>query len=210
MQGTRESKMKKTENQFFYGWWIVLALMAVSGSALALTITTFNIYLNAFTQQAGISATQFALCSTIINITVMLFSPKVGKILQAHTQKALLFFLTGFCLSYATFSMVSSIAALYATAALFGFFSTGLTFIPPNILVNRWFAEKKGLAMSIALSGSAFFGMALSKYITYCIFFHVSHLFLFKLFRGLLHPHYTKVNLLNHHLMTWNHLQYLV
>ena len=98
MQGTRESKMKKTENQFFYGWWIVLALMAVSGSALALTITTFNIYLNAFTQQAGISATQFALCSTIINIAVMLFSPKVGKILQAHTQKALLFFLTGFCL----------------------------------------------------------------------------------------------------------------
>lgn len=169
MQGTRESKMKTTENQFFYGWWIVLALMAVSGSALALTITTFNIYLNAFTQQAGISATQFALCSTIINITVMLFSPKVGKILQAHTQKALLFFLTGFCLSYAAFSMVSSIAALYVTAALFGFFSTGLTFIPPNILVNRWFAEKKGLAMSIALSGSAFFGMALSKYITYCI-----------------------------------------
>ena len=161
--------MKKTSNPFFYGWWIVLALMAVSGTAIALTITTFNIYLNAFTQQAGISATQFALCSTIINITVMLFSPKVGKILQAHTQKALFFFLTGFCLSYAAFSMVSSIMALYVTAALFGFFSTGLTFIPPNILVNRWFAEKKGLAMSIALSGSAFFGMVLSKYITYCI-----------------------------------------
>lgn len=161
--------MKKTSNPFFYGWWIVLALMAVSGTAIALTITTFNIYLNAFTQQAGISATQFALCSTIINITVMLFSPKVGKILQAHTQKALLFFLTGFCLSYAAFSMVSSITALYITASLFGFFSTGLTFIPPNILVNRWFAEKKGLAMSIALSGSAFFGMVLSKYITYCI-----------------------------------------
>lgn len=159
----------KGTNKIFYGWWIVLALMIVSGSALALTITTFNIYLNAFTQNVGISATQFALCSTIINITVMLFSPKVGKILQQHTKKALLIFLTGFCLSYAAFSIAHNIFSLYLVAALFGFFSTGLTFIPPTVLVNRWFIEKKGLAMSIALSGSAFFGMFLSKYITYCI-----------------------------------------
>ncbi|WP_227552694.1 hypothetical protein [Acinetobacter albensis] len=69
-------------NKLFYGWWVVLALMVVSGTAIALTITTFNIYLNPFTQSMGISPTQFALCSTIINITVMLFSPKVGKILQ--------------------------------------------------------------------------------------------------------------------------------
>lgn len=156
-------------NKFFYGWWIVLALMAVSGTAIALTITTFNIYLNQFTQSIGISPTQFALCSTIINITVMIFSPKVGKFLQEHTQKALLIFLTGFCLSYAAFSIATNIYILYVVAALFGFFSTGLTFMPPNILVNRWFIHKKGLAMSIALSGSAIFGMILSPFITYCI-----------------------------------------
>ncbi|WP_445660755.1 MFS transporter [Acinetobacter sp. F16] len=159
----------KDSNKFFYGWWIVLALMAVSGTAIALTITTFNIYLNQFTQSIGISPTQFALCSTIINITVMIFSPKVGKFLQAHTKKALLIFLTGFCLSYAAFSIATNIYILYVVAALFGFFSTGLTFMPPNILVNRWFIQKKGLAMSIALSGSAIFGMILSPFITYCI-----------------------------------------
>lgn len=156
-------------NKFFYGWWIVFALMAVSGTAIALTITTFNIYLNQFTQSIGISPTQFALCSTIINITVMIFSPKVGKILQEHTKKALLIFLTGFCLSYAAFSIATNIYILYIVAALFGFFSTGLTFMPPNILVNRWFVQKKGLAMSVALSGSAIFGMILSPFITYCI-----------------------------------------
>ncbi|TCB55660.1 MFS transporter [Acinetobacter terrestris] len=159
----------KDSNKFFYGWWIVLALMAVSGTAIALTITTFNIYLNQFTQSIGISPTQFALCSTIINITVMIFSPKVGKFLQQHTKKALLIFLTGFCLSYAAFSIATNIYILYVVAALFGFFSTGLTFMPPNILVNRWFIQKKGLAMSIALSGSAIFGMILSPFITYCI-----------------------------------------
>lgn len=159
----------KEKSHFFYGWWIVFALMVISGSALALTITTFNIYLNAFTKAVNISATQFALCSTIINITVMIFSPKVGKLLQNHTKKALFIFLTGFCLSYAAFSLVHNVATLYVVAALFGFFSTGLTFMPPNILVNRWFIEKKGVAMSIALSGSAIFGMLLSKYITYCI-----------------------------------------
>lgn len=159
----------KDSNKFFYGWWIVFALMAVSGTAIALTITTFNIYLNQFTQSIGISPTQFALCSTIINITVMIFSPKVGKILQEHTKKALLIFLTGFCLSYAAFSIATNIYILYIVAALFGFFSTGLTFMPPNILVNRWFVQKKGLAMSVALSGSAIFGMILSPFITYCI-----------------------------------------
>lgn len=41
--------------------------------------------------------------------------------------------------------------------------------MPPTILVNRWFIKKKGLAMSIALSGSAIFGMILSPFITYCI-----------------------------------------
>lgn len=159
----------KDSSKVFYGWWIVLVLLAVSGTALSLTITTFNIYLNQFTQSVGITPTQFALCSTIINITVMIFSPKVGKILQQHTKKTLLVFLTGFCLSYAAFSLASNIYVLYLVAALFGFFSTGLTFMPPTILVNRWFIKKKGLAMSIALSGSAIFGMILSPFITYCI-----------------------------------------
>lgn len=49
----------KESTKIFYGWWIVIALMAVSGSALALTITTFNIYLNAFTKEVGLSATQY-------------------------------------------------------------------------------------------------------------------------------------------------------
>ena len=161
--------MMRESKKIFYGWWIVLALMAISGSALALTITTFNIYLNAFTKEMGISATQFALCSTIINITVMLFSPKVGKFIQHHTKKALFIFLIGFCISYAAFSIATNVMTLYVIAAFFGFFSTGLTFIPSTVLVNRWFIEKKGLAMSLALSGSALFGMLLSKYITYCI-----------------------------------------
>lgn len=108
----------KESNKFFYGWWMVLALMVASSSAIALTITKFNIYLNAFTKDIGVSTTQFALCSTIINITVMLFLPKVEKLLQQHTKKALLFFLISFCLSYATFSFASDVTLLFVASSV--------------------------------------------------------------------------------------------
>ena len=66
------------QQKFFYGWWVVLALMLVTGTSLALVVSTFNIYLNPVSEALGISKTQFALCSTIINLAVLVAAPKLG------------------------------------------------------------------------------------------------------------------------------------
>ncbi|UOO91146.1 MFS transporter [Vitreoscilla massiliensis] len=157
------------QQKFFYGWWVVLALMLVTGTSLALVVSTFNIYLNPVSEALGISKTQFALCSTIINLAVLVAAPKLGALLQKDTRKVLLLCLLGFYAAYAAFAWVSNLATLYVVAAVFGLFSAGSTVVPTSILVNRWFVARKGLAMSIALSGSALTGMVLAKSISYFI-----------------------------------------
>lgn len=161
--------MQQQQNKIFYGWWVVLALMLVTGTSLALVVSTFNIYLNPVSEALGISKTQFALCSSIINLAVLVAAPKLGTWLQHNTRKVLLVCLLGFYASYAAFAWVNSVWSLYVVAALFGLFSAGSTVVPTSILVNRWFVARKGLAMSIALSGSALTGMVLAKSITYFI-----------------------------------------
>ena len=161
--------MQQQKQKFFYGWWVVLALMLVTGTSLALVVSTFNIYLNPVSEALGISKTQFALCSTIINLAVLMTAPKLGGWLQQNTRKVLLLCLFGFYAAYAAFAWVNSLAALYVVAAVFGLFSAGSTVVPTSILVNRWFVARKGLAMSIALSGSALTGMVLAKSISYFI-----------------------------------------
>ena len=157
------------QQKFFYGWWVVLALMLVTGTSLALVVSTFNIYLNPVSEALGISKTQFALCSTIINLAVLVAAPKLGALLQKDTRKVLLLCLFGFYAAYAAFAWVNNLASLYVVAAVFGLFSAGSTVVPTSILVNRWFVARKGLAMSIALSGSALTGMVLAKSISYFI-----------------------------------------
>ncbi len=157
------------QGKIFYGWWIVLLLMVISGSAIALTVSTYMIYQNQVINVIGISPTQFSLSTTLIFLTSMLASPMVGRLIQQHTKPTLIVFLTGFCVTYAAFGYVSNLWLLYILAVLLGFFFTGLAYIPPGVLVNRWFIEKKGLAMSISLAGSAVLGVIFSKYITYCI-----------------------------------------
>ena len=92
------------QQKFFYGWWVVLALMLVTGTSLALVVSTFNIYLNPVSEALGISKTQFALCSTIINLAVLVAAPKLGGWLQQNTRKVLLLCLFGFYAAYAAFA----------------------------------------------------------------------------------------------------------
>ena len=123
--------MQQQKQKFFYGWWVVLALMLVTGTSLALVVSTFNIYLNPVSEALGISKTQFALCSTIINLAVLVAAPKLGGWLQQNTRKVLLLCLFGFYAAYAAFAWVNSLAALYVVAAVFGLFSAGSTWCPP-------------------------------------------------------------------------------
>lgn len=154
---------------FFYGWWVVLSLLIISGLSIALVISTFNIYLNAVSIALTISKVQFALCVTIINLIIVVFSPLIGKKLQDNTQLVMLICLIGFSLSYMSYAFAQSLTFLYINSAIFGLCSIGLTGVPIAVLINRWFVTNKGLALSLALSGSAIWGMVLSPYITNAI-----------------------------------------
>ena len=104
------------QSRIFYGWWIVLVLMVISGAAIALTVSTYMIYQNQMIKAIGISPTEFALSTTLIFLTSMLVSPIVGRWIQNHTKLTLIVFLTGFCLTYAAFGFVSNIWLLYILA----------------------------------------------------------------------------------------------
>ena len=75
------------QGKIFYGWWIVLLLMVISGSAIALTVSTYMIYQNQVINVIGISPTQFSLSTTLIFLTSMLASPMVGRLIRCLSSK---------------------------------------------------------------------------------------------------------------------------
>ena len=135
--------MQQQKQKFFYGWWVVLALMLVTGTSLALVVSTFNIYLNPVSEALGISKTQFALCSTIINLAVLVAAPKLGGWLQQNTRKVLLLCLFGFYAAYAAFAWVNSLAALYVWRRCLVCFQLAQPWCPPAFwsTVGLWRAK---------------------------------------------------------------------
>lgn len=156
--------------EHFYGWRIVLAsviALAITGPA---SVAVANIFQTPVVHEFGIEPSQFAINNFIVLGVGILLSPKVtnlyfkGNINRKYTLGTLIY-----ALCFAAYGLAPNIYIFYLLS-----FGVGLGFVmtnmaPIGILVNAWFVEKKGLAMSLAASGLGIGGIIFSQLLTYLI-----------------------------------------
>lgn len=151
----------------FYGWWIVLGaavVLAVMGPA---SVAVANLFQLPVTEEFGISNSQFAISNSLVLGVGIFLSPFISNKLATGNFKLIYSIsVIVYALAYMGFGLAPNIYVFYFLSLLVGFGYTTTTIIPVSMLMNNWFVKKRGLALSLALSGLGVGGVVFSQILT--------------------------------------------
>ncbi len=154
------------KGKLYYGWVIVIGCVLLSATT-GLILGLNSIFIKPVTQSLSISRSAFSATSTIYNCVVMVSVPFMPRLFKAKAFKPLL--LTG-VFSVAAVQMLYAAApniyVMYLLFAVCGFASCLIGAVPIVILTANWFVKNRGLATSIAFSGSGISTMIMSPIVT--------------------------------------------
>ena len=167
--------MGQEKNMFFHNAWRnVIGGFLIMALLHSMLQTCFSLFLLPVTGDMHISTTAFSGCSSIVAIASMFAAPKIGKLME-HSKiikKLMILCIIGMGLSYASYSLATSIIHMYISAVFLGIFSCGATILPITIILTKWFYERRGLAVGITLSGSGIGGSIIFPFLTEFIATH--------------------------------------
>lgn len=156
------------KNKIFYGWWIVIGCMVITTTMVPLIMSLSNKFLLQITNDMNISRSSFTLTSTILQGLGIFLSPFVAKYLaKGNMKKIQSISIIGFVITYASYSLAQNVWHLYISAFILGIFYLSATLIPVSMMITNWFVKKRGLAMSLAMSGIGLGGFIFSPVVSY-------------------------------------------
>lgn len=146
-----------------YGWVILAGCMMMIFCSVGLAINVFSIFLTPLTQEFGFTKTQASTIMSMISIGSILILLVSGKIYQRFKTRIIMFlFGMLIAIGFTLFASSRTLFGCYAAAFLVGIGSGGGGMVPTSILITRWFATKRGIAISLSAMGSGLGSMIFS------------------------------------------------
>lgn len=143
--------------------WLVVAVSSVGlffhfGSLL---VNAFGVLLTTLCDQFQWSRGQVSLAFSLAMPTVMLAMPLTGWLTdRIGSRRPILVCMTLFGALYASLSLLTPhLWHLYAVFILLGLVGPGTSAVPHASLILRWFTERRGLALGLAMWGTALGGV---------------------------------------------------
>ncbi len=160
------------KKKMYYGWWIVIGCIlfttALVPPAIAL-YSKFALAVSADLIGEGKTA-QFMTGNLIIQLIGVILSPFAAKYLAKRNFRNIqIFSVVGYVLAYASYSLAQNIWHLYISSFFVGIFFLYSTMIPVTMMLSNWFVAKRGMAMSISMTGIGLGGFIFSPLITYLL-----------------------------------------
>ncbi|XJS11171.1 MFS transporter [Aerococcaceae bacterium WGS1372] len=155
------------ERKVFYGWWVVVGIVINLSLLGPAAVAIANLFQTAVTTEFGISNSAFAINNVLVLGIGIFISPIVSRLLSGDKFK--LTYLAGvlsYIIGLVGYSFSQNIYNFYFFSLFLGTGFITSTIIPASILINNWFIDKRGLALSIALSGLGIGGFILSPLVT--------------------------------------------
>lgn len=154
-------------NKVFYGWWIVIGSVLVTSTMVPSVMAMANKFLIPVTTDMGINRSTFSLSNAILQAMGIFLAPYVTKKLATGNLKRIqMISIIVYCAIYATYALAQSPIHLYITSFILGIAYLSATMIPISIMITNWFNKKRGLAMSLGLSGVGIGGFVFSPLLT--------------------------------------------
>lgn len=138
-----------------YGWLIVAAEFLLTGMCVGTLVNSMGVFIKPVSSALGIERSQFALVLSITSLVSTVCYPfwgrymKKGSIRLNYIASAVVVPLILLGYSFST-----RLWQFYLLSGMLGIVSASVTSLATASLLNRWFAERQGLAVSIATSGS--------------------------------------------------------
>ncbi|MCL2839309.1 MAG: MFS transporter [Defluviitaleaceae bacterium] len=143
--------MKK---KVFYGWYIVVASVLIAAAGIGFH-NTASIFIRPVTEDLGLSRGEFTFFRTIVILVGAALLPFYGKLAARFPIRRIMIIGTVMSgLSLIGYSFAANIWYFYFIAVINGMFMNAAHFMMIAILINRWFEDKRGLALGIAFAGS--------------------------------------------------------
>ncbi len=159
--------MKKKNKKIFYGWWIVIGSLLVTGTVVPSVMAMSNKFLISITKDMGISKSAFTLSNSLLHAMGIFFSPFIAKRLaKGNMKKIQTISVLLFVLVFASYSLAKKPIHFYISSVVLGICYLHTSLIPIGMMITNWFDKKRGLAMSIAMSGIGIGGFIFSPLIT--------------------------------------------
>lgn len=153
----------KQDGKFFYGWWIVVGGLFIMATCYTVFVNCIPLFQSHIVQDLGISVGQFNTGVSICTVVAVFASLIIGRLTDKCSARVLgaTTVLTS-AVVLTAFSFITQLWQLYVLCIIAGMVVVAGTRLLVSVLISNWFTLKRGLAVSIALSGSGLGGVILS------------------------------------------------
>ncbi len=150
------------KSQIFYGWYIVMAHMALHFYMSVIFVYGMGVFLGPITTQMGWTRAQFSIAAGLQRVEGSVASPIIGFIVDKFGSKKVVLVGTFLiAIGVMSLSSVNSLWIFYASYLLVGLGSSATIGIPFSTPVAKWFRRKRGTAMGWMFVGATFSGIFL-------------------------------------------------
>ena len=148
---------------WFYGWYIVVAIMLVLSVGSGLGFYNLSVYLKAFVSHNGFSVEETSMATACFFVVSGITGLGVGALIERYDVRLVI--TGGALLSSVTIfgaAHVQELWQLYLFYALFAVGYSASTLIPCTTLMARWFSRRRSSAISIGSTGLSLGGILLT------------------------------------------------
>jgi sugar phosphate permease len=139
----------------FYGWWIVLAGIAIEFVIGGLFAQAYGAYVVLLRAELGWSATLLSFGFALVRVEHGLLGPLQGWLVDRHGPRRVVSVgVTVLAIGLILFSQVTTTATLFAALFVIAVGASLSGFASLNVAVVNWFAQRRGTALGIAAIGN--------------------------------------------------------
>lgn len=155
------------QHKFFPGWLVVASGFVIMATCYTIFVNCMSLFQPLIVSDLGISLAQYNISNAISTVVSVIGSLVIGHVADKVSGRVL-GSLTVIATSavLAGMSFVGELWQVYVLFAISGCFAVASTRLLISLVTANWFTAKRGLAISIALSGSGFGGAILSPIVS--------------------------------------------
>lgn len=155
------------QRKFFPGWLVVASGFVIMATCYTIFVNCMSLFQPLIVSDLGISLAQYNISNAISTVVSVIGSLVIGHVADKVSGRVL-GSLTVIATSavLAGMSFVGELWQVYVLFAVSGCFAVASTRLLISLVTANWFTAKRGLAISIALSGSGFGGAILSPIVS--------------------------------------------
>ena len=155
------------QSKFFPGWLVVASGFVIMATCYTIFVNCMSLFQPLIVSDLGVSLAQYNISNAISTVVSVIGSLVIGHVADKVSGR-ILGSLTVIATSAVLVGMsfVGELWQVYVLFAVSGCFAVASTRLLISLVTANWFTAKRGLAISIALSGSGFGGAILSPIVS--------------------------------------------